>query len=84
MKTLFALLLLIPSLSWGLTFKNGQVQDGEIPGKPLEVLLKENFGLDKSDTTINVIGGFELHAKFDGRYDVYKKISESLDYNILA
>ena len=59
------------------------MQDGEIPGKPLEVLLKENFGLDKSDTTINVIGGFELHAKFDGRYDVYKKISESLDYNIL-
>ena len=34
-------LLLIPSLSWGLTFKNGQVKDGEIPGKPLEVLLKE-------------------------------------------
>jgi len=59
------------------------MQDEEIPGKPLEVLLKENFGLDKSDTTINVIGGFELHAKFDGRYDVYKKISESLDYNIL-
>ena len=41
MKTLLALLLLIPSLSWGLTFKNGQVKDGEIPGKPLEVLLKE-------------------------------------------
>jgi len=59
------------------------MQDEEIPGKPLEVLLKENFGLDKSDTTINVIGGFELHAKFDGRYDVYKKIIESLDYNIL-
>ena len=76
-------LLLIPSLSWGLTFKNGQVQDGEIAGKPLEVLLKENFGLDKSDTTINIIGGVELHGKFDGRYDVYKKISESLDYNIL-
>ena len=24
MKTLLALLLLIPSLSWGLTFKNGE------------------------------------------------------------
>ena len=81
--TPFFLFLFIPSLSWGLTFKNGQAQDGEIPGKPLEVLLKENFGLDKSDTTINVIGGFELDAKFGGRYDVYKKISESLDYNIL-
>ena len=84
MKTLFALLLLIPSLSFGaVTFKNGKIQDGEIPGKPLEVFLKENAGLDKSDTTINIIGGAELLGKYDGTYDVYKKISESLDYNIL-
>ena len=66
MKSLLALLLLIPSLSWGLTFKNGQVQDGEIPGKPLEVFFKENAGLDKSDTTINIIGGAELNNKFAG------------------
>ena len=87
MKTLFALLLLIPSLSFGaVTFKNGKIQDGEIPGKPFEVFFKENAGLDKSDTTINIIGGAELNNKFSGspsRYDVYKKISESLDYNIL-
>ena len=84
MKKFLIILLLIPSLSWGaVTFKNGKIQDGEIPGKPFEVFLKENAGLDKSDTTINIIGGVELHGKFDGRYDVYKKISESLDYNIL-
>jgi len=87
MKTLLALLLLIPSLSFGaVTFKNGKIQDGEIPGKPFEVFFKENAGLDKSDTTINIIGGAELNNKFSGspsRYDVYKKISESLDYNIL-
>ena len=53
MKTSFALLLLIPSLSWGLTFKNGQMQDGEIPGKPFEVFFKENAGLDK-DTILNI------------------------------
>ena len=84
MKTLLTLLLLIPSLSFGaVTFKNGKIQDGEILGKPLEVFLKENAGLDKSDTTINIIGGAELLGKYDGTYDVYKKISESLDYNIL-
>ena len=32
MKTLLVLLLLIPSLSWGLTFKNGKVVSGNSNG----------------------------------------------------
>ena len=40
MKTPLALLLLIPSLSWGLTFKDGKQVDSEVAS---ETTLKDNF-----------------------------------------
>ena len=47
MKTLLTLLLLIPSLSWGLTFKDGnQVNDG------LTESISEKYTLSKKNFTL--------------------------------
>ena len=43
MKILLTLLLLIPSLSWGLTFKDGQQVDGN--KKTQDNVLKSNKGI---------------------------------------
>ena len=63
MKTLLALLLLIPSLSWGLTFKDGkQVDDKnsinslliEINENETEIRLKEHASLIPSKVKAEV------------------------------
>ena len=92
-KTLFTLLLLIPSLSWGLTFKDGKQVDSSssnnqndiIEDKPSDVFLLRNAGLSSEDTTLNVPSGSELASKnLRNRYSVYKNIMKKIDYNILS
>ena len=93
MKTLLALLLLIPSMSWGLTFKDGeQVESGSsdnqtdiIEEKPYDVFLLKNAGISSEDTTLNISGGSELGSKnLQNRYSTYKNIMKKIDYNILS
>ena len=56
MKTLLFLLLLIPSLGWGLTFKNGkQVQDDKISSSEIENYVP------------SALGGYQI----ENRYFIY-------------
>ena len=53
MKTLLALLLLIPSLSWGLTFKDGKQVEDEINVNTTSNIIKnKSQSLNKNNTTV--------------------------------
>ena len=60
MKTPLALLLLIPSLSWGLTFKDGKQVDSEVVS---ETTLKDNF--QSSNNKSIFISDSELNEFFE-------------------
>ena len=63
MRIFFTLFLLIPSLSWGLTFKDGKQTDENNISKIIDssnILFKINAGLSDNDTTINIPGKAEF------------------------
>ena len=72
MKTLLALLLLIPSLSWGLTFKDGQQVDGNEKTED-KVLKSEEISSD-------IIGRWRglANCEWNGRYELGNGIIEGV------
>ena len=53
MKTLLVLLLLIPSLSWGLTFKDGkQINDDKVSSSEIEKNVP------------NALGGYQIENRY--------------------
>ena len=73
MKTLLTLFLLIPSLSWGLTFKDGQQVDGN--EKTRDKVLKS-----KEISSDNIIGRWRglANCEWHGRYELGNGIIEGV------
>ena len=64
MKTLLALLLLIPSLSWGLTYKDGKQVDGNEKTRDKE--------LKSEEISSDIIGRWRglANCEWNGRYEL--------------
>ena len=83
MKNLLVILLLIPSLSWGLTFKNGEQTDENNTSKNMDssdVLFKPNAGLSDNDTTINIPGKTGLSKS---KHSIYQELIKDINYSLL-
>ena len=83
MKIFIFILLFSSSLSWGLTFKNGEQTGKNDISKNIDssnILFKINAGLADNDTTINIPGKAEFPKHI---HSIYQELIKDINYSLL-
>jgi hypothetical protein len=82
-KIFLFILIFFSTLSWGLTFKNGEQTDKNDISKNIDssnILFKINAGLADNDTTINIPGKAEFPKHI---HSIYQELIKDINYSLL-